>query len=499
MSVSIASSAAAAEGRRTITAAALLATYMQAAAISLPNAALLHLQGTLSMADDEAGWVFSAYIAASLVTLPTARWLAGRFGRKAVYQFSIAIFAAGLVLATLATTSLQFVAARIIQGAASGPIAPLSLAILLDTVPPPRHARISLAWTVTLVLGIVSGPSIGGWLCEAYGWTSVFHLTLLMAGFILLAMALSLPETRAKQAPSLDLFGLATLSLGLIGLQLLLDRGERVEWFESAESWAEAAAAALGFALYLVHILTSRAHFLDKALFRDRNFVLSTILFFAFGFVLLPTMALTSPMLDELLGYPADTTGFMAIPRSIALVAALILTARTPARIDTRLLVAGGVALVVYANWRMLGYSPLMDWRPVIVAGVIQGAGLGILMPALTRTAFSTLDPALRPEGTVLFNLSRLYGSTIGIALVQTCFHQNTQAMHLALAKQLTPTRAAAHVADAAAGPGLAALNHMVTGQAAFVGLIGQFKLMMIVMLIMSPLVLFLRQPRPAN
>jgi DHA2 family multidrug resistance protein len=498
MSVALASNPAA-EGHRTITIAALMATYMQAVNISLPNAALLHIQGTLSMADDEVGWVFSWYIAASIITMPMTRWLAGRYGRKAVYQLSIAVFALGLVLATLSTTTMQFLAARIVQGAASGPLAPLSLAILLDMLPARRHARISLVWTITLVLGIVSGPSIGGWLCEYYGWGSIFTVSLPMAGFILLAMALSLPEKKADQPPPFDLFGLATLGLGMIGLQLLLDRGERVDWFASAESWLEAAAAVLGFYLYLVHILTRKVHFLGKALFRDRNFVLSAILFFAFGFVLLPTMALTSPMLDELLGYPADTTGIMAIPRSIALVAALILTVRAPARIDTRWLVAGGMALVIYANGRMLGYSPLMDWQPVIVAGLFQGAGLGMLMPALTKMAFSTLDPALRPEGTVLFNLSRLYGSTIGIALVQTFFYQNTQAMHVALAKDLTPYRAAAHVTGSIAAPGLVSLDHIITGQAAFVGIIGQFEVMMIAMLIASPLVLFLRKPRPAR
>ena len=157
------------------------------------------------------------------------------------------------------------------------------------------------------------------------------------------------------------------------------------------------------------------------------------------------------------------------------------------------------MALVIYANWRMLGYSPEMDWRPVVVAGVIQGAGLGILLPTLTKTAFSTLDPTFRPEGTALFNLSRLYGSTIGIAVVLIFFYDNTQAMHVALAKDLTPYRAAAHVTGSIAEPGLATLNDMITGQAAFVGVIDQFKVMMIAMLIVSPLVLFLRKPRPAN
>jgi DHA2 family multidrug resistance protein len=499
MSAAVASSTAA-EGRRTIVVAALMASFMQAVALSIPNAALLYLQGTLSMADDEVGWVFTSYIAASVVTMPMTRWLAGRYGRKTIYQLSIAIFALGLVLAARATTPMQFVAARIVQGGASGPIAPLSIAILLDILPPPQHARINLVVAVTLIVGILSGPSIGGWLSEYHDWPSMFYLGLPVTAFIFLAVSLSLPEKRAEQNPPFDFFGWTTFSFGIIGLQMLLDRGERMEWFSSAEIWAEAIASVLGFYLYLVHVLTMKVHFLNNALFRDRNFVLSAIMYFAFGFVLLPTIALTSPMLDEILNYPADTTGYMAIPRSIALVGALILASRVvPARIDNRLLVFGGMVFVIYANWRMLGYSPEMDWWPVIIAGVLQGAGLGILLPALTKTAFSTLDPTFRPEGTALFNLSRLYGSSIGVALVLFFFYDNTQAMHLALAKDLVPYRAVAHVTGSIARPGLATLNDMVTGQAAFVGIIDQFEVMMIAMLIVSPLVLFLRTPRPAS
>jgi DHA2 family multidrug resistance protein len=499
MSAAVTSSAAV-EGRGAIVVAALMASFMQSIALSLPNAALLHLQGTLSMADDEVGWVFTSYIGASVITMPMTRWLAGRYGRKTIYLLSIAIFALGLVLAARATTPMQFVAARIVQGGASGPLAPLSIAILLDILPPPQHARVNLVVAVTLIVGILSGPTIGGWLSEYHGWPSMFYLVLSMAGFIFLAMSLSLAEKRAEHNPSFDFFGWATLSLGMIGLQMMLDRGERLEWFNSTEIWAEAIASVLGFYLFLVHILTSKTHFLDKALFRDRNFVVSAMMYFAFGFVLLPTIALTSPMLDEILKYPADTTGYMAIPRSIALVGALIVAARgVPAWIDNRLLLASGMALVIYGNWRMLGYSPEMDWWPVIVAGVLQGTGLGILLPTLANTAFSTLDPTFRPEGTALFNLSRLYGSSIGVALVLVFFYDNTQAMHVALAKDLAPYRAAAHVTGSIAESGLATLNDMITGQAAFVGVIGQFKVMMIAMLMVSPLVLFLRKPRPAN
>jgi DHA2 family multidrug resistance protein len=487
------------EGHRAVTVAALMAIYMQAINISIPNAALPHMQGSLSMGNDEVGWIFSAYIAASVILLPMTRWLAGRYGRRTVYLVSLAGFALGLVLDTMATTTIQFVLARIVQGLASGPLTPLSVAILLDILPPSRQARINLAATVLAMLGICTGPGIGGWLSEYYGWPSIFAVSLPVTGFIFLVMALSLSEKRAERSPPFDFFGLAALTLGIVGLQALLDRGERLEWFASAEIWAEACTAALGFYLFVVHVLTAKEHFLDKALLKDRNFVLSTIMFFAIGFVLLPTLALTSPMLEELLGYPVDTTGYMTIPRGIALVGAIVLMSFVPPRVDNRMLAICGIALVAYANWRMLSYSPAMDWRPVAAAGFLQGAGLGISMPAISKLAFVTLDPKLRPEGTALFNLSRLYGATIGIAVVQIFFYNNTQAVHLALAKNLTPYRAVANGAASMSKHALAELNEMITGQAAVIAVIDQFKILMMVMLIVSPLVLFLRKAQPAE
>jgi MFS transporter, DHA2 family, multidrug resistance protein len=161
--------------------------------------------------------------------------------------------------------------------------------------------------------------------------------------------------------------------------------------------------------------------------------------------------------------------------------------------------VLAGAALVIYANSLMLGYSPLMDKRLVIAATLLQGTGLGMLLPALSKTAFGTLDPKFRPEGTALFNLSRVYGSTIGIAVVQIFFYNNTQAMHLALAKNLAPFRAAAHVAGSIDKATLAALNDVITQQAAVVAVIDQFKILMLAMLIVSPLVLFFRKPQPVN
>jgi DHA2 family multidrug resistance protein len=285
----------------------------------------------------------------------------------------------------------------------------------------------------------------------------------------------------------------------MVGLQMVLDRGERLEWFAAPEIWVEAIASALGFYLFIVHALTAKVHFLRTPMFKDRNLVLSTIVSFAVGFVLLPTLALTSPMLEELLNYPVDTTGYVTVPRGAALVGSTVLMSLVPAQFDYRPFVIGGMALVVYANWLMLGFSPLMDWQTVAAAGLLQGSGLGMLIPALARAAFGTLDPKLRPDGSTLLNLARLYGSTIGIAVVQVFFYNSTQAMHLALAKDLTPYRAAAHVAGSIAKPALAGLNGMVTQQAAVVAVIDQFEILMFAMLVVSPLALLLREARPAN
>jgi DHA2 family multidrug resistance protein len=498
VSVALARSATV-DTNRAIVLAALLATYLEAVNISLPNAALVYIQGTLSMADDEAGWVFTAYIVAGVVVMPIARWLAERYGRKTVYQSALAIFALGLVLDTLATTSIQMVFARAVQGAASGVLGPVSLAILLDVLPPARHARISLAWTLCILLGISTGASIGGWLSEYHGWRSIFYFSLPITGFIFLVMALSLPEKKAERVPPFDFFGLATFSLGMIGLQMLLNRGERLEWFAAPEIWVEAAVAALGFYLFIIHVLTADCHFLHKALFGDRNFIVSTIMLFAAGFVLLPTLALTAPMLENLLNYPVDTTGYMTLGRGVTLVAGVALMSFAPAWIDNRLFVFTGTAAVIYGNSMMLGYSPQMDWRPVIVATLLQGAGLGMLLPSLTKAAFATLDPKFRPEGTAFFNLSRASGSAIGIAVVQVSFYNNTQAMHLALAKDLAPYRAAARVTASIAKPSLAMLNDLITQQAAVVAIIDQFKILMLAMLVVSPLVFFLRKPQPTR
>lgn len=470
---------------------ALLVTYLQSVNLPLPNAALRLIQGSLSMSDDQAGWIFTSYLAASAITLPVAQWLAAYLGLKRVYQGALLVLMLGLWLGTVAETPLAFVGARFVQGLASGVLAPLSMAIALETLPTDRRAAFGPKWTALVLLGIVSGPSIGGLASEHFGWRPMFYLSLPVLASSLMGVTLLLAEKKSDQRPAFDFFGFTCFSLGMISLQMFLDRGPRLDWFDSLEIWVEMQACALGFYLFFVHRMTTRVHFFSKELVRDRNFIVSTMMFFALGFVLLSTMALTSPMLDEILGYPPDTTGLLTLPRGIGLVGAFVLMGRAPTRVDIRVFIAIGIGLVVYGNALMLEYSPLMDWTPVATSGFIQGAGIGMLMPALSKAAFSTLNPALRPEAAGLFNLMRVYGSTLGVAVVQVFFFNNTQMMHSALVSHLTPFGAALPASLQA----LERLNHGVTHQAAFIALMGQFKVLLLAMLVVSPLVLFLRKP----
>ncbi|MGY2260586.1 DHA2 family efflux MFS transporter permease subunit [Pseudomonas sp. SDO55104_S430] len=478
--------------------AVLLTTYMQSANLPLPNAVLRLIQGSLSMTDDQAGWIFTAYLAASAITMPIAQWLAGRFGVKRVYQTALIVFALGTLLTTVSDTPLEFIGARIIQGLSSGVLAPLSMAIALETLAPEKRMKFGATWTAIVLLGIATGPSIGGWIAEHFDWRPIFYISLPLSAYIFMVIALLLAEKKAEKAPTFDFTGFGSFTLAMISLQMLLDRGERMDWFDSPEIWIEAIACALGAYWFFVHVLTRKVHFFNKSLLGDRNFVLSTIIFFAIGFVLLSTMALTSPMLDEILGYPPDTTGALTLPRGAGLVMAFLLTGRLPERFDRRFFVAAGVALVIYANWLMLAYSPLMDWPPVAIAGALQGIGIGMSMASLAKVAFSTLDPKLRPEGTGLFNLLRSYGSTLGVAIVQIYFFNNTQAMHQALGANITPYSAASHGASMSL-PALEGINHLVTHQAAFIAVIDQFKILMVAMLVVSPLVIFLRKPAATN
>jgi MFS transporter, DHA2 family, multidrug resistance protein len=488
--------------RGLITVSIMLATIMQALDTTIANVALPHMQGSLSAAQDQITWVLTSYIVAAAIMTPLTGWLAGRYGRKRVFLVSVAGFTLASALCGMADSLTQIVLYRLLQGICGAALVPLSQAVLLDINPPARHGQAMAIWGAGIMVGPILGPTLGGWLTDDYSWRWVFYINLpvgLLAFFGILAFV---TETRHDKPGAFDFFGFAMLSLGLGGLQLMLDRGELKDWFGSTEIWIEATVAALGFYLFIVQMATAKRPFVSRALFKDRNFATGTIFIFIVGMILYATMALLPPMLQDLFNYPVITSGIVTVPRGIGTMIAMIMVGRLVGRVDVRLIILVGFGLTAFSLWQMTGFTLMMGETPFLVSGVIQGFGLGFLFVPLTTIAFGTLAPALRTEGAAIFSLLRNVGSSVGISIIQALLTENTQIAHASLAAHVTPYNPLMHSplmpqgADHATHGALAALNGQITAQASMIAYLDDYWLMMILALAAIPLLLVFRTSR---
>jgi MFS transporter, DHA2 family, multidrug resistance protein len=472
-----------------ITISVMVASIMQALDATIANVALPRMQGSLSATQDQINWVLTSYIIATAIMMPLSGWLAGQFGRKRIFLISITVFTAASVLCGLAQTLPEMVVFRALQGLGGAALVPMSQAVLLDINPPERHGRAMAVWGMGVVLGPIVGPALGGWLTDDFNWRWVFYVNVPF-GIISFLGVLSFLAESAKKRSRFDFFGFLTLSFALGALQMMLDRGPLKDWFGATEIWIEAVIAALGFYLFAVHTVTAREHpFISPSLFRDRNFMTGNIFVFVVGAVLFATLALLPPLLQEHMGYPVLLTGLVTAPRGIGTLLSMVVVGRLIGRIATRYLILFGLAATAFSLWQMTGFSLLMDARPIVWSGFIQGVGTGFVYIPLAAVAFATLDKQLRNEATAMFNLMRNIGSAIGISVVAAFLARNTQIMHSALSSHLTIY--GAH--GAAAAGDLALLNQRVTEQAAMIAYNDDFKLMMILTICVVPFVFVLR------
>lgn len=482
----------------------MLATIMQALDTTIANVALPHMQGSLSATEEEVAWVLTSYIVAAAIMMPMTGFLAARIGRKRLFALSIMGFTAASVLCGIATSLPELVVFRLLQGIFGAGLVPLSQAVLLDTFPREQHGSAMAMWGVGVMVGPILGPTLGGYLTEVYNWRWVFFINLPFGILALLGILAFVQETE-RESRRFDLFGFALLSLAIGALQLMLDRGQTLDWLASAEIVTEATVAGLALYMFLAHILTSDQPFLQPALFRDRNFAVGLVLSFVFGVVLLATLALLPPFLQNLMGYPVLTTGLVLAPRGIGSMAAMLMVGRLVNRVDIRGLLLAGHLLMAFSLWQMAGFTADVGRSAVVVSGLIQGFGLGFIFVPLSTVAFSTLAPRHRTEATAMFSLMRNIGSSIGISIMVALVARNTQVNHAVLGEQLNSFRGALESLSLPAGiePGSTAalvwLNGELTRQAAVIAYLDDFRLMMWVTLAAIPLLFLLRRPdKPA-
>jgi len=485
-----------------ITVSIMVASLMQVLDTTIANVALPHIQGAVGATQDQIAWVLTAYIVASAIMTPLSGWLAGRVGRKRILLASIAGFTISSVLCGLAQSLPQLIVGRLLQGVCGASIIPMGQAVVLDINPPDRHMRAMAIWSMTITVGPIAGPALGGWLTESYNWRWVFFINIPIGVAAFLGIWFAMEETKIRRS-IFDFFGFATLSLAVGALQLTLDRGQPKDWFNSPEICIEAIVAVVALYLFCVHMLTAKnTPFLEPALFKDRNCIAGCIFIFIVGLIIYATLALLPPMLQGLMGYPVITTGVVTAPRGVGSLLAMLLLGRIAHRLDMRWVICLGFGIAAASAWQMTQFDLQMDAATVMWSGLWQGIGSALVTVPLAGAAFATLSPSLRNEGAALYSLFRNLGSSVGISIVEVLLTRNTQIVHASLVGHLNPYNSIVReqMSQAATNVGqLAVLNAAVTRQAAMVAYDDNFKLMMWLAIAAIPAVIFLRPASARN
>ncbi|HVF95005.1 MAG TPA: DHA2 family efflux MFS transporter permease subunit [Sphingomonas sp.] len=487
--------------RGLLTLGVMAATIMQILDSTIANVALPHMQTALGATADTVTWVLTSYIVASAIAIPLTGWLSDRVGSRNLFLYSVVGFVIASMLCGLATSLTEMVVFRILQGVAAAFMNPLSQTVMLDINPPERQAKAMSVWGMGVMVGPILGPVLGGWLTESYNWRWVFYVNLPI-GIACFAILWALLPSRPVRRRPFDLFGFSLLALAVASLQLMLDRGQTEDWFQSWEVMIEAMVAISAAWMFAVHLFTAERPMFDRALLRNRNLLTALGFMLVIGVLMMATMALLPPMLQSLYGYPVLDTGLLLVPRGVGIVASMWVAGQLIQRgLDPRVLVGAGLLIAGFSLWEMTGWTLVMGREHFILTGLVQGVGLGLVFIPLNLIAFATLGPELRTDGSSLLNLFRNLGASIGISVVTTLLAINTQTSHQELGGHVTSTTTgfidpavAGAIGDAGQGA-LAMLNAEVTRQATMIAFLDDFKLMMILTLAALPLVLLLRRP----
>jgi DHA2 family multidrug resistance protein len=487
-----------------VTAGVILGMLMQVLDTTIANVALPHMQASLGATRETITWVLTSYIVASAVAIPITGWLADKVGRKPLFIWSVIVFTAASLLCAVAQNLTEMVLFRAAQGVAGAFIVPLAQATLFDINPREKHGMAMAIFGAGVMIGPIAGPVLGGWLTESYDWRWVFLINLPIGALATLLMARCMPSI-PKSARRFDMLGFVLLAVALAGLQLMLDRGEQMDWFASWEIRIECALAIAGIWMFGVHMATSREPLFERGMFADRNFSTGLLFMAIMGLMLFAGLALLPPLLQSLLGYSVLESGFLTAPRGIGTLISMVIAGRLVGKADARLLVLAGILTMAASLWLMSGFSLQMDSRPVIVSGLVQGLALGLIFVPLNTIAFGTLDPKYRTNAAALFNLSRSIGGSVGISVMTLLLARNLQVSHSDLAAHITQYTlppippAITGSAPPATQTVLAMLDAEINRQALMIAYIDDFKAMMILSLLAVPLLLLLRKSRAAG
>ena len=478
-------------------------TMLYAMTVTIANVSLPQMQGSLSATQDQIAWVVTFNIVATAVATPTTGWLAARLGRRRLMIYAVVGFGIASVLCGLAGSVEELVLYRILQGACGAPLVPLSQAVVVDTYPKHQHGPATAVWGVGVILGPIIAPALGGILSEAYSWRWVFFMIVPFAAVALVGVLAFIREQGEGRRVRLDWTGFLALAVAIAAFQLMLDRGERNDWFQSTEILIEAGLALAGLYVFIVHSLTAKEPFLKPELLRDRNFAIGIVIVLLFGMLNFTPITLLPNLLQDLQDYPDSIIGLVLSARGAGTLVGFTFMIFA-SRLDPRIPMVAGFLLQAYAGWVMVGFDINVPTWDVLWTAALQGLGVGLIWVPLSVVTFSTLAPQHVPEGTAIFHLLRNIGSSIHISLSVALVIRAGKVNYAGLVEHLSPYNEAFRLPwvsgawSLATPQQLGAFGAEAQRQATMIGYLDAFYFFAVTAAVAVPLVLMVRWKRKA-
>ncbi len=465
------------------------------AATFTATAILPQMQGAMAATQDEISWTVTFNILATAVFTPMSGWLVGRYTRSLVMVWSLALFSIATLMCGMAQSLESLVIWRALQGAFGAPLLPLGQTILLDVYPRDKHGSVISIFGVANTLGPIIGPTLAGYLAEYSSWRWGYYMIVPVSMAACLAARLTLPREEKPTAAGLDWTGFLSLSVAIASTQLVLSRGQRLDWFDSTEIRIETLVAVVSFYLFIAHSVTAKTPFLSPRLVLDRNYAIGIFLIVIFGMLNFTPMVLLPPLLQNQLGYPDGLIGFVVSWRGIGVMSGFFAAFLTT-RLDPRIGMIAGFGMQIISGLWLMHMDFNMPLWAICTNAWLQGLAVGLIWTPIATSAFWTLDPALRPQGIAVFHLMRSIGTSFFISVSVAEVVRTTGANYSRLTELVSPFNKLLQVPsvmgqwnlDSLAG--LAALSKEINRQSALIGYTNAFWMYTVVSMIAIPLVL---------
>ncbi|HEX4894614.1 MAG TPA: DHA2 family efflux MFS transporter permease subunit [Hyphomicrobiaceae bacterium] len=465
--------------------------------ITLANLVLPQVRGTLSATQDEIAWVITLNLMATAIATPLTAWLAGRLGWRNMMLWTVAGFTFSSFLCGLANSLETLILARVLQGAFGAPIAPLGQAILLATFPRHLQPFALVMWGVGSVFGPVVGPILGAMATDAWNWRAAFFMIVPPGIASMICIWFALREHRSTQVTRLDWTGFLALAVALVCAQLVFDRGQRMDWFDSPLIIVCTLTGVLAIWIFLVHCLTAEKPFLDPRLLLDRNFAVGTLIAFVVGMLSFTSLVLFPTLLHDLRGYPDGVISVLIAARGLGnWTAFLFITQLT--RLAPRFAIGAGLAIQALGSFWMATFDINVTDSDVFWSHYLMGLGNSVAFTPMAVMAFSTLPKHQITEGAAVFTMMRNFGSSLFISLSVLVLVRSTSVNYAQLSEFVTPFREAFFYLSVPASwnlettAGLVAISREVQRQAAMIGYINAFHMMALTAAISVPLAMLL-------